>query len=403
LSDDAAVTERLYYSDCYLTRFEAQVVEVRPAASSQYHVCLDRTAFYPASGGQPFDLGRIGDARVLEVAEEGESVVHRVDGPLDPGPVACEIDWPRRFDHMQQHTGQHLLSAVFVEQLGSATVSFHLGAETSTIDLDVPELSASQIEQVEARANAVVWENRPVGIRFYSPDEAASIGLRKPSDREGTVRVVEIARCDRTACGGTHVRATGEIGPILIRRLDRVRQSARIEFVCGSRAVRRARADYNTLARIGQLLSAPLDQAAALVEAQIEAAKAHDKVRRKIESELAALKGRELYRTTPPDASGRCVFQAAESAGSLESWRLLAENFLSAGPGAVFLITLEQPPALLLALSPDLNAHAGNLVKSAIEPLGGRGGGSSRLAQGSLRDVTAVADAARRLREALGL
>ncbi|MBI3697953.1 MAG: alanyl-tRNA editing protein, partial [Acidobacteria bacterium] len=304
------------------------------------------------------------------------------------------------FDHMQQHTGQHLLSAVFVELLGHATVSFHLGAETSTIDLSTPPLTAAQIEAVEARANTLVFENRPVKVRFYSAEEAISIGLRKPSEREGEIRVVEIDRCDRSACGGTHVRATGEIGPILVRRLDRVRGNARVEFVCGGRAVRRARADYNALAEVAQAFSAPLGQAPALVRSQMEAARAADKVRQKLEAELAAYQGRELYAATPPDTRGRRVHQAAARAGPIDRWRLLAQQFTSAGPDAVFLLTMEEPPALLLALS-EGGGNAGQIVKSAIEPLGGRGGGNARLAQASLPDTARAAEAARRVLELL--
>ncbi|MBI3664800.1 MAG: alanyl-tRNA editing protein [Acidobacteria bacterium] len=376
-------TERLYYTDSYLTRFEAEIVEVRPAGG-RFYAYLDCTAFYPASGGQPFDVGRMGGAAVVDVVDEGDRIAHLVDVELRPGPVACEIDWVRRFDHMQQHTGQHLLSAVFVEQAGYSTVSFHLGPETSTIDLDAPGLSAAPIEAVEARANALVFENRPVTARFFSPEEAASIGLRKPSEREGPIRVVQIEGCDRSACGGTHVRATGEIGPILVRRLDRVRQTVRVEFVCGGRAVRRARDDYNALARSAQLFSAPLDQVPTLVAAQIEAAKAADKVQQKLQAELAVFKGRELYQATSADARGRRVHQAVEPSGAIEPQRLLAQAFIAAGPGGVFLLALEQPPMFLLALSEDLNANAGNIVKAVAESLGGRGGGNARLAQASL-------------------
>ncbi len=395
------MTERLYYTDSYLARFEAQVVEARPAGE-RFHVYLDRTAFYPASGGQPFDVGRLNGAAVVEVVDEDERIAHVVEREIAAGSVAGEIDWGRRFDHMQQHTGQHLLSAVFVEVLGHATVSFHLGSETSTIDLHAPEITPSQIEAVEARANALVCENRTVTVHFYSPEEATAIGLRKPSDRPGQMRVVEIGDCDRSACGGTHVRATGEIGPILIRRLERVRGNVRVEFVCGGRAVRRARADYNALAGVAQLFSAPIEQAPALVRGQIEEIKAAEKARQKIEAELAVFKGRDLYQATPPDSRGRRVHRATERSGSIDGWRLLAQNFTAAGPGAAFLLGVEQPPSLLVALSADLSVHAGNLVKAAIEPLGGRGGGNPRLAQASLPDAAAVAAALDRVASALG-
>ncbi len=393
------MTERLYYGDAYLAAFDAQILEAVPAGE-RFHLYLDRTAFYPASGGQPCDIGRIGETPVLEVIDEGDRIAHVIAAPGDPGRVACQIDWGRRFDHMQQHTGQHLLSAVFAELLGHATVSFHLGAETSTIDLATPQLSTAQVEAVEARANAVVFENRPVTVRYYSPEEAASIGLRKPSEREGEIRVVEIDRCDRTACGGTHVHATGEIGLILVRRLDRVRGNVRVEFVCGARAVRRARADYHALAEVAQAFSAPLDQAPALARSQIEAAKTAEKARQKLEAELARYQGRELYASIPADARGRRVHQAAVRTGPVDPWRLLAQQFTSAGPDAVFLLTLEDPPTLLLSLS-EGGGNAGQVVKSAIEPLGGRGGGNARLAQASLPDAARAAEAARRVLELL--
>ncbi len=388
------MTERLYYTDCYLSRFDARILESQPDGS-RHRVYLDRTAFYPTSGGQPADAGRIAGAPVIDVIEDGDRIAHLVEAALAPGPAACEIDWARRFDHMQQHTGQHLLSAVFVEQFRFATVSFHLGAETATIDLNTPTLSAAQIETAEARANAVVWENRPVDIRSCSVEEAVSLGLRKPTEREGAIRVIEIGGIDRTACGGTHVRRTGEIGLILIRRLDRMRGNVRVEFQCGGRAVRRARADYEALARVAQLLSAPLEQAPSLVAAQIEAGKLAEKARQKAESELAVVKGRELYRATSPDSRGRRVHQAVEREGSLEAWRPLAEGYVAAGPGGVFLLQIEKPPSLLLGVSPDVGAHAGDLVKAAVELLGGRGGGSARMAQASLPDAARASEAAR--------
>ena len=380
------MTQRLYYTDCYLTRFEAEIVEVRPA-SPRYQVYLDRTAFYPTSGGQPSDAGSIGGVSVLDVVDEEDRIAHILESEPRGGAAACEVDWQRRFDHMQQHTGQHLLSAVFEELLRLRTVSFHLGSETSTIDLAASELSPSQIEAVEARANVVVCENRPVAIRFYSSEEAASAGLRKPTERAGEIRVVEIADLDRSACGGTHVRATGEIGPILIGRLDRVRQSVRVEFVCGGRAVRRARADYNALTQAAQLFSAPPEQLPALVRGQIEAAKAAEKTRQKLEAELAGWKGRDLYQSTAPDERGRRLYFASAQKGPIDSWRPLAPRFTGAGPAAVFLITIDDPPAVLLAISADLNLHAGNIVKSVVEPLGGRGGGNAALAQASLPDA----------------
>jgi alanyl-tRNA synthetase len=172
--------------------------------------------------------------------------------------VDCAIDWSRRFDHMQQHTGQHVLSAVFEEWFGLHTVSFHLGAESSSIDLEGGAMDPGAVLEAERRANDIVFENRPVAVGFQHAAEVQ--GLRKPTDREGTLRIVSIEALDRNACGGTHVRATGEVGPILLRKLERVRQTVRVEFLCGGRAVRRARADYEALSKTAQLFSAPLDE-----------------------------------------------------------------------------------------------------------------------------------------------
>jgi|SRR5271157_926009 len=378
------MTERIYYNDSYLRLFNAQVVACRPGGSTVY---LDRTAFYPTSGGQPSDLGSIAGVAVQDVVDEGDSVAHVLAAPLDPGPVECAIDWDRRFDHMQQHTGQHLLSAVFEELLGLHTVSFHLGAESSTIDLEGGALDAAAAARAERRANQLVSENRPVTVVY---EDAAQVdGLRKPSGREGTLRVVSIAGLDRSACGGTHVRSTGEIGAILIRKLEKIRQSVRAEFLCGARAVARARADYEALNKIAQLVSASFDDAPAMIAAQLEAARAAEKQRRKLELDLAAYQGRELYQNTTPGAGGiRRVARRAEK-GSLEELRALAQSF-TAQPKAVFLAALNDPPSILLATSADSGIDAGQTLKAALSEAGGRGGGAARIAQGSVPDAALI-------------
>jgi alanyl-tRNA synthetase len=372
------MTERLYYDDSYLRLFTARAIECAPDGSAVY---LDRTAFYPTSGGQPCDLGSIAGVSVREVVDEGGRIAHAMAGPLSAGPVECAIEWGRRFDHMQQHTGQHLLSAVFEEQFHLRTVSFHLGEESSTIDLEGGAVDARIAAAAEARANEIVWENRPVAIAYERAEDAQS--LRKPSDREGTLRIVSIERLDRSACGGTHVRSTGEIGAVLVRKLEKVRQTVRVEFLCGGRAIRRARADYDALNRVAQLFSASFDEVPAMVAAQLETARAAGKARRKLELDLAAYQGRELYRSTAPGPDGlrRMVRRAA--GGSLEELRALAQNF-TAQPKAVFLATLDDPPSVLLAASADAGVDAGQALKAALAEAGGRGGGTARMAQGSV-------------------
>ena len=335
------MTDRLYYQDSYLTEFRARVVAVSP---DRRRVYLDRTAFYPTSGGQPFDTGELGGVKVIEVIDEGDRIAHVVAGPLTQTDVDGRIDLARRFDHMQQHTGQHVLSAVVLEMFDAPTVSFHLGAETCTIDVS-RALEPAQLRQAERRANQIVFENRPVSISFRQSSE--DLGLRKPTEREGQVRIISIQELDRSACGGTHVRATGEIGPILLRKLDRIRGNLRIEFVCGGRAVARARADFEALSQIARVFSAPVDETPALVEAQRDKLQASEKAARRVATELAEAGGRALYAATPPGQDGiRRVLRNVESLA--EESRAEAQSFTSSGP-AIFLAVAQNPSSVLLA------------------------------------------------------
>jgi alanyl-tRNA synthetase len=371
------MTERLYYKDSYLKRFDAKVVDASPDRTVVY---LDRTAFYPSSGGQPFDLGLLGEVAITEIVDEDDRVAHKLSAPLAGDAVSGAIDWGRRFDHMQQHTGQHLLSAVFVELAHAATLSFHLGAESCTIDLGITSLDSAQVQAVEQRANEVVFEDRRVTVDFQHSSLATD--LRKPSDREGELRIVSIDDLDRSACGGTHVRSTGEIGPILIRKLEKIRGNVRVEFLCGMRAVRRARADYEALAQIARLFSAPLDETPALVSGQLEKAQEAEKARRKLATELATARGRELYQSIEPGPGGlRKVVRKVDAIS--DDLRAEAQSY-AAGSNAALLILAENPPSVLVAASKDSAINAGQWLKTAVAGMGGRGGGSPAMAQGSV-------------------
>ena len=385
-------TERLYYDDAYLTEFRARVVG---RGTDSRDVYLDRTAFYPTSGGQPHDTGEIEGIAVIDVVDEGERVRHRLERPIEAGEVTGRIDWGRRFDHMQQHTGQHLLSAVFVELFGIQTLSFHLGAEVSTIELDIDSLSPERLRKAEARANQIIFENRPVTVTYEEAERAE--GLSKEVSREGTLRIVSIEGCDRSACGGTHVRATGEVGAILLRRTERIRKRVRLEFLCGGRAVRRARADYEALDACARVFSARLDEAPELTAAlQRRAAEAGKAVKR-LGRELAEARGRELYRETEPGPGGlRYAVRRVRQGGITEELRAEALSFTSQ-VRAVFLAVSEDPPGILLAASEDSGVHAGQLLREALQKAGGRGGGNARLAQGSLPSARAAAEAERYL------
>ena len=367
------MTDRLYYQDAYLREFRARVVD---RAEEGRRIYLDRTAFYPTSGGQPFDTGLLDGVDVVEVADEDGRIAHVLAEPLAGEEVAGEIDWHRRYDHMQQHTGQHLLSAVLEELFHFPTLSFHMSPESSSIEIGAPAISASQVERVEERCAELAAEARPVAIGF----EEEAQGLRKASERSGTLRIISIRDFDRSACGGTHVRTTAETAPVLIRKLDKVRGNVRLEFVCGLRALRQARSDFRALAEIARLLSAPMEQAAGLIAAQIERIKSVEKLNQRLSVELAQREGRERWAAAEPDDRG--IRTAVERGPVDEAARVRAQAFVAGGK-AVFAVLCENPPSLLLACSADAGVHAGEKVKTAVTSVGGRGGGNAALAQGS--------------------
>ncbi|GLC25557.1 alanyl-tRNA editing protein [Roseisolibacter agri] len=383
------MTTRLYYTDASLLSFTARVAEL---ADDGRRVYLDRTALYPTSGGQPHDLGALAGVPVVDVVDEDDRVAHVLAAPLSAAvgdEVAGTVDAARRLDHRQQHTGQHLLSAVFADLFGHETLSVHFGAESSTLDLGAERVPREALLAAEARANALVAENRPVQVTFE--DAAAATGLRKPSGRTGTIRIVEIAGVDRSACGGTHMDATGGIGAVLLRRVERVRQATRVEFLCGLRAVRRARADYDALSAVAAGFSTAVDEAPAAVRAQGEQLRAaRDRVELLGES-LAAHEARAHWDAAVPDADGvRRVVRWADDGAGVESLTALARA-ITALPRTLFVGAARTPAAaLLVATSADSDRDANALLRAALAAHGGRGGGSARLAQGRLPDIGAL-------------
>jgi len=393
------MTERLYYDDAYLREFDARVVG--HAAGGRLY--LDRSGFYPTSGGQQFDRGSLtgwppnespgaaAPLAVLDVIDEGERVAHVLAesdaASLPEGTrVRGQIDWARRFDHMQQHSGQHLLSAVFHELLGGATLSVAFGALSSTLDLDLAALGPEALAAVEERANAVVFENRVVTA--LEEAEGAQ-GLRKASTRSGPLRVVSIAGLDRSACGGTHVARTGEIGPVLLRKLERVRKGVRVEFVCGARATRRARADYEALSRLGALVSTSVDGALEVIGKRLDELAEQQAALRHTRESLDGYRAAELYARARAAAGPEAVALHVERAGSLHELRGLAQSYVTHAR-AVFLATVAEPASVLLATSADTGLDAGALLKAALAAAGGRGGGSARVAQGTPRDAAGL-------------
>lgn len=378
-----APTSRLYYHDSYTSAFQARVVDRSPDGQRIY---LDNTYFYPASGGQPHDTGFLAEAAVTDVVDEGDRIAHLLSAPVSTETIQAQIDWSRRYDHMQQHTGQHLLSAVFTEIYKIPTLSFHMGSEVSTIELGTKELDNRQIDAVESRANELVREARAVRILF---EDAAEVqDLRKQSSRTGMLRIIEIENLDRSACGGTHVRSTAELGPIQIRKGEKIRGNVRIEFVCGVRALRRAKMDFRILSQLAQesgTTPEKLPEHWALLK---QRASESEKAQAKLILQVGERDGTNLYANTPPfdDGLRRVILRVPTVDAQI---RATASAFAMHSKAAILVLT-ENPPAMLLACSPDSGMHAGTMLKEALGKIGGRGGGSAALAQASLPNSEAL-------------
>ncbi len=377
------ITERLYYTDSYTTSFEAQIVE-QTSLQDQPTVVLDRTYFYPTSGGQPHDGGTLGGIRVVDVSirEADGAVLHVLAHPLDGGRVAGAIDWPRRFDHMQHHTGQHILSQAFVRVAGAATIGFHLSPDSVTIDLDKPAIDPALVDEVEDLANRIVTENRPVRAWFPSDDELARLDLRKVPDVDGKFRVVLVEDFDANACGGTHVSHTGEIGLIKVLRVDRRGESARVEFRCGARALRDYREKHALLSRLSAELTTGYWEVPAALDKLREENKA---LRREIKTLRGAMLDHEAGRlwqdADRSDGHALIVRQFADR--DVADVRQLVQA-LVAHPATIALCGVSGEKAqLILARSDDLPFDMVAALKRALAVLGmDRGGGRPSFAQG---------------------
>jgi alanyl-tRNA synthetase len=390
------MTDRLYYHDSFLYDFDARVVEAFES-NGRYAIVLDRTAFYPTSGGQVHDLGiltAVGkQIPVTEVADDEDGrILHFASALLVAGTqVHGSIDAARRLDHVQQHSGQHVLSAAFIRLFNMPTVSFHMGEESCTIDLETAGLSAAQAQKTEYLANEVIAEDRPVSIRFVPLEEARQLGLRKlPPKQTGDLRLIDITDFDLTACGGTHVRATGQIGSILLRKIEKIKPGVRVEFVCGLRAVNTARRDYSTLTEAAALYSSHIYDVPQQVRKSLEETKAAGKAQHKLLEELA-----ELY-------AERLLAQGAGSPQIITEFfpdrdavfiKLLAQK-LTAGKSSLIALLASGAgqPTLVFAQTPGQKTNMGQLMKDAMTQLGGRGGGSANMAQGGLPAGSADVD-----------
>jgi alanyl-tRNA synthetase len=384
-------TRRIYYDDAFQDNFTAQVLSCEVLAEPEdgapeprWGVFLDQTLLYPTSGGQPNDRGKLGDANVFDVREnDDERILHVVDRPVELGRIDGCVDWPRRFDHMQQHTGQHLLSAVFQERFGLVTVSFHLGETVSTIDLRGPQPSPLILEGAARAANAVIFEDREITVRYGTAEQFAELGVRKRVDREGILRAIEITGIDLQPCGGTHLRHTGQLGLILIRSCTKIRQDWRVEFLCGGRAESAARADRELINHLSaQLKCAPheLNTSVERLLAEREAAAKRLKV---LLPKVAESEAASLLLASTPRADGLRVIAHHVSNAEPDYLQHLA-TALARTPDVVVLLADQQTGSLVFAKNPKVTKDMSGLLKKVFEQFPGKGGGTKEFARGAI-------------------
>ena len=390
-------TERLYYNDSHLIEFEARVVEISERVSGWTAVTLDRTAFYPTGGGQPSDTGTLNGLRVVEcIDDENDGVLHVIQGrPPEIGAnVKGRVDWLRRLDHIQQHTGQHILSQAFVTLFNGPTKGFRVLGECCEIDVELANPSNEVIERGVELANNVVWEDRLITIQTVTSQAAADLPLRKEPSRDGDVRVIEIEGFDLTPCGGTHAYRTGEVGMIAVRSWERAKGLTRIEFVAGMRALADYRRANKTAREVASLFSCARDDAASLASRMLDENKELHRRVRSLEEIAVRVEAEELIAQASPNAAGIRVVTKILAERDAESLKHLAQALI-AHPGTIaFLASRDQEAArLVFARSADASGDMNALMKEACVLLDGRGGGKADMAQGGGKNVENVEEA----------
>jgi alanyl-tRNA synthetase len=378
-------TERLYFKDSSVLDFSARVVEVRESERGR-EVVLDRTAFYPTGGGQPYDTGRLGGANVVDVYEDEAGVIFHLVG--ESGLVAagesvtCAVDRSRRLDHLQQHSGQHILSQAFVQCCGAETRSFHLGTETSTIDIELDNPTAEHMRAAEEIANLIIFEDRAMRVHLMNEEEASRVPLRKESVVRGEIRVIEIEGFDWSPCGGTHASSAGQVGLVAIKSFERAKKMTRVEFVCGRRALEEYRRANLAAVSVAQLFSADRDAAPELVARLIQENKELKKRARDLLEKASSAEAAEML-SAAREAGGVRVVSAIFDDRDLEELRVLAYKLVQKEDCVALLGSREGGTArMIFARSAEVDSNMGQLMAEACRVVGGRGGGRADLAQG---------------------
>ena len=382
------MTVRLYFDDPNLADFEAKVVR-RENREGRPVLVLDRTAFYPESGGQPADRGAINGVKVVDVQEDGADILHFVEKDIPGETVHGRVDWPLRFDRMQQHSGQHILSQAFIEVLNAETRSFHLGDEVSTLEIGLAKVDDADLERVERRANAVVFEDREVKTYFMPEERISEVPLRRPPKKEGTIRVVEISGFDYSACGGTHVRRTGEVGLIKVTRWEKIRGNVRFDFLCGGRAL----ADYGvknrSIRQVSGLFSVSDKDAPASVEKTLADLKAQKKTARALQEALAKYEARDIIAADPGPLVRR-VFEDKTP----DEVKLLALSIVRQASRLVLFAAKAKPQShIIIARSDDLSIDLRQLAPVVTAIVNGRGGGGASLVEIVTEDTSKLDEA----------
>jgi len=369
-------TKRLFFENVTRLEFEARVLE-RRTVDGRPAVVLDQTAFYPESGGQPWDLGTIDGIPVLQVLDEDGTIIHVLERNPAADTVAGKVDRTRRFDHMQQHTGQHVLSQAFIEIMNGETRSFHLGGETSTLEIGLGEISDANLDRVERRANEIVFADRVVKTYFVPAERIVEVPLRRPPKVEGLIRVVEVEGFDYSACGGTHVRRTGEIGLVKVIGAERIRGNLRFTFVCGGRALSDFQVKTHVCRGLVGKFNVPDREIQASVDklgAELKDAKKRLKI---LEQTAAGYEARGLAAV----AEGRVIARVLPEK-SPEGAKALALSLVKLGSfAAVFGTKSEEKSHLILARSESLTVDLRTLVAVLAPLFQGKGGGGPSLVE----------------------
>lgn len=372
--------QKLYFFDSYQTEFQTNIIEIMPY-ENKYAVVLDKSYFYPESGGQPSDIGLINGKEIIYVTEKQGKLLHITESQLDIGPASCKIDWSLRFDNMQQHSGQHILSACFFKLFNGETSSFHIGKDSSSIEIDVQSFDTDMLEQIEAMTNEIIYKNYAVTADIVSKEALASYPLRKQPQVDSDIRIISIENCDCTPCGGTHVKSTGEIGMIKIKRFDKLKNSYKFEFVCGNRALKDYTYKNYVINRLGAHLSAPEYEVESAYLKFTEDYKNLQKQISQLRSEVVGYDVQQLQQNTQEINGIRVICKTFENR-DFNDIKLIAQALVVAPSTIALLAAKGAGSQLIFVRSENVDINMNSLLKEILPLLGGKGGGSPKAAQG---------------------